>query len=66
MPDLTGLSVSQVRSRLSALGLYSRSSGSEDGSASLVARRQDVAADTEVAKGTGITVEFSDLSQRAE
>ncbi|MGM9639348.1 MAG: penicillin-binding transpeptidase domain-containing protein [Butyricicoccaceae bacterium] len=66
VPDLTGLSVSQVRSQLSALGLYYRSSGTEYGSASLVARRQDVAADTEVAKGTVITVEFSDLSQRAE
>lgn len=66
MPDLTGMSVAQVRSRLSALGLYYRSSGTEYGAANLVVRRQDVAPETEVFKGTVIGVEFSDLSQMAQ
>jgi len=66
MPDLSNMTVAQVKSTLQHYGLYYKSSGTEYGSGNLVVRKQDVAAGTEIGVGTVISVEFTDLNQRAE
>ena len=66
VPDLTGLGVSQVRQKLSALGLYYKSSGSEYATGNIVAQRQDIKGGTEVPVGTVVSVEFTDLNQLAQ
>lgn len=63
VPDLSNLGVWEVRVRLSNLGLYYKSSGTEYGSGNLVCRKQDIVAGTEVPVGSVISVEFSDLNQ---
>lgn len=66
VPDLSGLGVSAVKSRLASAGLYYKSSGTEYASGNIAARRQDIAAGTEVPVGTVIDVEFSDLNQTSQ
>ncbi len=61
MPDLTGLSKSQARSTLEALGLYYKASGLSSTSG-VTADGQSVSAGTSVRVGTVITVHFSDQS----
>jgi stage V sporulation protein D (sporulation-specific penicillin-binding protein) len=58
MPDLTGMSRSQARQTLENLGLYYKAFGLTSNT-SAVADGQSVAAETEVLKGTVITVHFS-------
>jgi stage V sporulation protein D (sporulation-specific penicillin-binding protein) len=58
MPNLAGMSRSQARQTLEELGLYYKASGLTNNT-SAVADGQSVAADTEVVKGTVITVHFS-------
>lgn len=66
VPDLTGLGVSAVRSRLNQLGLYYKSSGTEYATGNIVARRQDIQPGAEVPAGTVVSVEFSDLNQTSQ
>lgn len=67
VPDLTGMSVENARKTLSNLNLYIRATGAANSSGgNVVAIKQDVEADEKVAVGTVITVDFSDLDQRAE
>jgi stage V sporulation protein D (sporulation-specific penicillin-binding protein) len=58
MPNLAGMSRSQARQTLEELGLYYKASGLTNNT-SAVADGQSVAAETEVVKGTVITVHFS-------
>ena len=66
MPDLTNMTVAQVKNTLHNYGLYYKSGGTEYSSGNLVARKQDVPAGTEVGVGTVISVEFTDLNQMAQ
>ena len=66
MPDLTNMTVAQVRNTMQNYGLYYKSSGTEYGSGNLVVRKQDVPAGTEIGVGTVISVEFTDLNQMAQ
>lgn len=67
VPDLTGMSVENARRTLSNLNLYIRATGAVNSSGgNVVAIKQDVEAEQKVAVGTVITVDFSDLDQRAE
>ena len=66
MPDLTNMTVAQVKNTLHNCGLYYKSGGTEYSSGNLVARKQDVLAGTEVGVGTVISVEFTDLNQMAQ
>ncbi|MDD7221327.1 MAG: penicillin-binding transpeptidase domain-containing protein [Oscillospiraceae bacterium] len=63
MPDLTGMTPTQVQDALSEVGLYMKATGASKyyGSATK-AYQQSVAADTEVAPGTVVTVSFNDTS----
>ncbi|MBR5284576.1 MAG: PASTA domain-containing protein, partial [Clostridia bacterium] len=66
MPDLTNMTVAQVKNTMQHYGLYYKSGGTEYGSGNLVVRKQDVAAGTEIGVGTVISVEFTDLNQMAQ
>lgn len=66
MPDLTNMTVAQVKNTLQNYGLYYKSGGTEYASGNLVVRKQDVAAGTEIGVGTVISVEFTDLNQMAQ
>ncbi|MEA4919501.1 MAG: penicillin-binding transpeptidase domain-containing protein [Clostridiaceae bacterium] len=66
VPDLTGLGVSAVKQRLAALGLYYKSAGTEYGTGNLAVTKQDTLAGSEVAAGTVISVEFTDLNQLSQ
>ena len=63
MPDLTGMTPTQVQDALSEVGLYMKATGASKyyGSATK-AYQQSVAADTAVAPGTVVTVSFNDTS----
>lgn len=67
VPDLTGMTIENARRTLSNINLYIRATGainSEGGN--VVAVKQDIKAEEKVAVGTVITVDFSDMDQRAE
>lgn len=65
VPELSGMTLSHARSTLQNMGLYVRVSGGvSEGSQTVI--KQDVAAETQVAYGQVITVETSDMTQRAE
>ena len=67
VPDLTGMTVENARRTLSNLGLYIRATGAVNSSGgNVVAIKQDVEESQKVAVGTVVTVDFSDLDQRAE
>ena len=59
VPDLTGLSVTEVNARASRLGLNVQMVGLVGGSSdAALSNKQSYAAGTEVPKGTGIEVNF--------
>lgn len=62
VPNLTGLTLSQVENTLEAKHLNLRVEGTTSTGSSVVAAAQDLAADTEVAIGTVVTVTFHDTS----
>ncbi len=66
MPDLSNMTVAQVRNTMQHYGLYYKSGGTEYGSGNLVVRKQDTPAGTEVGVGSVISVEFTDLNQLAQ
>ncbi len=66
MPDLSNMTVAQLRNTMQHYGLYYKSSGTEYGTGNLVVRKQDVPAGAEVGVGTVISVEFTDLNQMAQ
>lgn len=63
MPDLTGMTVSQVNDKLSGLGLNVSYNGTDLTSSGVVAYNQSIATDTEVTEGTVVTVSFRFTSQ---
>ena len=64
VPDVTGLSVSAARAQLERAGLYMKGSGAVSSSGNVVASKQNITGTA--AMGTVVTVEFTDLDQRAE
>jgi len=64
VPDLYGMSLERARDTLQSMGLYVHATGAT-GSGNLIVTKQSVEAATEVAFGTVITVEISDMDQRA-
>ncbi len=68
VPDLSGMSVERARTTLSNIDLYLRATGAAKSSTggNIAAIKQDVEYGTQVPVGTVITVDFSDLDQRAE
>ena len=66
MPDLTNMTVAQVKNTLHNYGLYYKSGGTEYGSGNLVVRKQDTPAGSEIGVGSVISVEFTDLNQLAQ
>lgn len=67
VPDLSGLSLDQAIAQLQSRGLYIRVAGGaafSDGN--IIVTKQDTAANSQLKYGDVITVEVSDLSQRAE
>ena len=60
VPNLTGLSMTQAKERLSALGLYLKASGATEYGANLVAYDQSIEAGTSVDRGTAVEVRFTD------
>lgn len=66
VPDVTGLSVSAAQAKMEKAGLYMRKSGAPGNSGNIVANKQSAAAETQVKLGSVVTVEFTDLDQRAE
>lgn len=61
VPDLTGLTLTQVNAKISQAGLNLSVSGAAVTTGSAVSDTQDIAAGTEVPAGTVITVSFVDL-----
>ena len=66
VPDLSNMSVETARKTLSNLDLYIRATGAVNSPGHVVAIKQSVAANSKVAVGTVITVDFSDPDQQAE
>ena len=64
VPNVTGLSVSAARAQLERAGLYMKGSGAVSSSGNVVASKQNITGTA--AMGTVVTVEFTDLDQRAE
>ena len=62
VPDLSGLTVEQARARLAEQGLFIRSTGSTNSSASVIVSKQGTEAGSQVAAGTVITVTLVDQS----
>ena len=61
VPDLSGLTLSQVNTKVSQAGLNLSVSGAAVTGGNAVSDTQDIAAGTEVPAGTVITVNFVDL-----
>lgn len=61
VPELTGLTLSQVNARISQAGLNISVSGAALTGSNAVSDTQDIAAGTEVPAGTVVTVNFVDL-----
>mgnify|MGYP004663908583 CR=1 FL=1 len=67
VPNLAGMTRENARRALSNVNLYLKATGATNSSGgNVVAIRQDVEAEQKVAVGSVITVDFSDLDQRAE
>ena len=69
VPDLMGQTLANATAALQSQGLYIRVSGGAGGSgenSNIVITKQDVEAGVELTYGDVVTVEVSDLSQRAE
>lgn len=64
VPNVAGLSVSAARAQLERAGLYMKGSGAVSSSGNVVASKQNITGTA--AMGTVVTVEFTDLDQRAE
>ena len=62
VPNLVGLTLSQVKNTLESKHLNLRIEGTDSTGSSVVAATQDIAEGTEVALGTVITVTFHDTS----
>ena len=62
VPDFRGLTIEQAYARASYVGLYIQARGSTGSGRSVTATSQDVEVGTEVARGTTITVKFTDAS----
>ena len=65
MPDLSGMTLERAKSTLQTRGLYVRIKGSQ-GKGNIVVTKQDVEPGLTVAYGQVITIEMSDLDQRAD
>lgn len=65
VPDLHGMSLSTARTTLQSLGLYVHISGGVSEGTQTVTK-QDIAPKTEVAYGAVVTVEATDMAQRAQ
>ena len=61
VPDLSGLTLSQVNTKVSQAGLNLSVSGAAVTGGNAVSDTQDIAAGTEVPAGTVVTVNFVDL-----
>ena len=66
MPDLTGMSLEKARSTLQSIGLYVRVTGAKNGTGNIAVIKQDVPRGEIVNYGQVITIELSDLDQRAD
>lgn len=66
VPNITGLGVWHVKDRLSKLGLFYRSQGTEYTTGAVISGRQDILPGTQVPVGTILTVEFKDLNQTSQ
>lgn len=66
VPDLNGKTVSQARSELERLGLYMHTTGTLSTDGSVVVYKQYQTAGSQLAYGSVVSVEVSDLSQTAE
>lgn len=64
VPDVTGLSVSAAKARLERAGFYMKTYGADGSGGNIVATKQSVTG--QAVMGTVITVEFTDMDQRAE
>ena len=62
VPDFHGLTVEQAKARAAYAGLYLQSRGTTSSSGSVSVSSQDIEPGTEVARGTTITVKFTDSS----
>ena len=66
MPDLSGMSLEKARSTLQSIGLYVRVTGAKNGTGNIAVIKQDVPRGEIVNYGQVITIELSDLDQRAD
>ncbi|MBQ2865897.1 MAG: PASTA domain-containing protein [Clostridia bacterium] len=66
MPDLSGMSLEKARSTLQSIGLYVRVTGAKNGTGNIAVIKQDVPGGETVNYGQVITIELSDLDQRAD
>ncbi len=64
VPDVTGLSVSAAKAKLERAGFYMKTYGADDSGGNIMATKQSVSG--QAVMGTVITVEFTDMDQRAE
>ena len=62
VPNLMGMTVSQATQTLSDLGLYLQAKGTDLDAWHVVVTDQDIPAETEVDRGTTITVIFADTT----
>ena len=62
VPDLKGLTVAQANRVLADCGLYMQAKGVDSTASYVVASQQDIAPDTQVARGTMIVVTFIDTT----
>jgi len=62
VPDFRGLTVEQAKARAAYVGLYLQSRGTTSAGHSVSVTSQDIEPGTEVARGTTITVKFTDAS----
>lgn len=67
MPNVRGMSLNQAKSALQDRGLYVRITGvTNTKEGNLAVTKQSIEAETQVAFGTVVTLEISDMDQRAE
>ena len=64
VPDFYGLTVEQANARAAYYGLYLQSKGAQESSGTVTVTSQDYAPGTQVARGTTVTVRFTDSSAR--
>ncbi len=65
MPDLSGMTLERAKTTLQSRGLYVRVTGAQ-GNGNIVVTKQDIEAGTTVSYGQVVTIEMSDLDQRAD